>query len=69
VTGYWTWKDNTGLSMIVFESEDAANEMSDQVRSVAMRSPGAGDRDDRGVAEARARRRPAEKHRNRPAVR
>ena len=24
VAGYWTRKDNTGLSMIVFESEDAA---------------------------------------------
>ena len=24
VSGYWTTKDNTGLSMIVFESEDAA---------------------------------------------
>jgi hypothetical protein len=25
VTGYWTRKDNTGLSMVVFESEEAAN--------------------------------------------
>ena len=24
VAGYWTSKDNTGMSMIVFESEDAA---------------------------------------------
>ena len=24
VAGYWTRKDNSGLSMIVFESEDAA---------------------------------------------
>jgi hypothetical protein len=35
VTGYWTRKDNTGLSMIVFESEEAANGMSEQVRSMA----------------------------------
>ena len=25
VTGHWTYKDGTGLSMVVFESEDAAN--------------------------------------------
>lgn len=25
VAGYWTRKENTGLSMIIFESEDAAN--------------------------------------------
>jgi hypothetical protein len=29
VTGYWTMKDNTGLTMIIFESEDAANAMSE----------------------------------------
>ena len=34
VTGYWTMKDNTGLTMIIFESEDAANAMSEQARSV-----------------------------------
>jgi hypothetical protein len=34
VTGHWTRKDNTGLSMIVFESEDAANGMSEQVKSM-----------------------------------
>jgi hypothetical protein len=28
VTGYWTIKDNTGLTMIMYESEDAANHMS-----------------------------------------
>jgi hypothetical protein len=33
VTGYWTRKDSSGLSMIVFESEDAANAASGQVRS------------------------------------
>lgn len=31
VHGYWTWKDNTGLAMVVFESEDAATSMSQQV--------------------------------------
>ncbi len=34
VTGYWTLKDNTGLTMIIFESEDAANAMSEQARSI-----------------------------------
>ena len=34
VAGYWTWKDNTGLSMVIFESEDAASVMSEQVRSM-----------------------------------
>jgi hypothetical protein len=28
LTGYWTIKDNTGLTMLIFESEDAANAMS-----------------------------------------
>lgn len=34
VTGYWTRKDNAGLSMLIFESEDAANSVSEQVRSM-----------------------------------
>jgi hypothetical protein len=33
VTGYWTRKGNTGLSMIVFDSEDAANAGAERVRS------------------------------------
>jgi hypothetical protein len=33
VAGYWTRKDNTGLSMIVCESEDAAQALSGQVES------------------------------------
>jgi hypothetical protein len=33
VAGYWTRKDNGGLSMIVFESEDAASAMPDRIRS------------------------------------
>ena len=33
VTGYWTRKDNSGVSMIVFESEDAANSASGQISS------------------------------------
>lgn len=35
VAGYWTREDNTGLSMVVFASEEAANGMSEQVRSMA----------------------------------
>ena len=34
VAGYWTWRDGTGVSMVIFESEDAANGMSEQVRSM-----------------------------------
>jgi hypothetical protein len=32
--GYWTWKDNTGLSMILFDSEDAANRAGDRIRAM-----------------------------------
>jgi hypothetical protein len=32
--GYWTWKDDTGLSMVIFDSEDAANQAADQVRAM-----------------------------------
>jgi heme-degrading monooxygenase HmoA len=35
VAGYWTRKDNAGLSMSVWESEDAANTASEMVRSAA----------------------------------
>jgi hypothetical protein len=34
VTGYWTRKDNTGLSMVIFESEEAANGMSERIASI-----------------------------------
>jgi len=34
VTGYWTRKDDTGLSMIIFESEEAANRMSELTPSL-----------------------------------
>jgi hypothetical protein len=34
VTGYWTMKDNTGLTMLIFESQEAADAMRDQARSV-----------------------------------
>ena len=33
VAGYWTRKDQAGLSMIVFDSEDAAKAASDQIPS------------------------------------
>lgn len=32
--GYWTWKDNTGLSMVVFDSEDAANQAGTMARAM-----------------------------------
>ena len=34
VAGYWTRKDNTGLSMVIFESEEAANGMSERIASI-----------------------------------
>lgn len=30
ITGYWTTKDNTALSIFMFETEEAANRMSGQ---------------------------------------
>jgi len=33
VAGYWTRKDDAGLSMIIFDSEDAANAASERVPS------------------------------------
>jgi hypothetical protein len=37
VSGYWTRKDNTGLSMILFESEDAATRASEMVPTMVPR--------------------------------
>jgi hypothetical protein len=34
VTGYWTRKDNTGFSMVIFESEEAAEGMSQRMQSI-----------------------------------
>ncbi len=33
VAGYWTRKDDTGLSMLIFESEEAATNAEEQVRA------------------------------------
>lgn len=33
VAGYWTRKGNTGLSLAVWESEEAANNASEMIRS------------------------------------
>jgi hypothetical protein len=35
VTGYWTRKDDSGIAMVIFESEDAAEAMSQRVSSIA----------------------------------
>jgi len=51
VAGYWTIKDDTGLTMIIFESEDAANGMSEMARSVV---PDAMSLDDVEVREVAA---------------
>ena len=34
VAGYWTRKDDSGVGMVVFESEDAAKAMSERVPSM-----------------------------------
>lgn len=34
VAGYWTRKDDSGLGMVVFESEDAATDMAERVPSM-----------------------------------
>ena len=34
VAGYWTRKDDSGLAMVIFESEDAAKAMSERVPSL-----------------------------------
>jgi hypothetical protein len=34
VAGYWTRKDDTGLAMVIFESEEAATNMSERVPSL-----------------------------------
>jgi len=34
VAGYWTYKDGTGVAMVVFESDEAANGMSQRVPSM-----------------------------------
>jgi hypothetical protein len=34
VAGYWTRKDDSGLGMVIFESEDAAEAMRDRVPSM-----------------------------------
>ena len=35
VTGYWTRKDDSGLAMAIFESEDAAEAVREMVPSLA----------------------------------
>jgi hypothetical protein len=34
VAGYWTRKDNTGLSMVIFDSEDSAKRAKEQLPSM-----------------------------------
>jgi hypothetical protein len=51
VAGYWTIKDDTGLTMIIFESEDAANAMSEMAGLVV---PDAMSLDDVEVREVAA---------------
>ncbi len=39
--GYWTWKDNTGLSMVIVDSEEAANQAAARVRDMVGSMEGA----------------------------
>ena len=34
VNGYWTRKENTGMAMVVFESEEVANDMAERIPSM-----------------------------------
>jgi hypothetical protein len=36
VAGYWTRSGDTGLSMVVYESEEAARAVADQIRSLGL---------------------------------
>jgi hypothetical protein len=51
VTGYWTIKDDNGLTMLMYETEDAANRMSEQVKGAV---PGAVTLDNVEVREVAA---------------
>jgi hypothetical protein len=37
--GYWTWKNNSGLSMTIFESEEAATQAANQVQEMIQSRP------------------------------
>jgi hypothetical protein len=37
--GYWTWKNNSGLSMAIFDSEDTANQSADRARQMIEANP------------------------------
>lgn len=38
-TGYWTWKNNSGLSMAIFDSEEAATQSADRAREMIEANP------------------------------
>lgn len=50
VAGYWTRKDNTGLAMVIFDSEDAANRAREQVPTMVPDTVTLEDVDVRAVA-------------------
>jgi hypothetical protein len=37
--GYWTWKNNSGLSMAIFDSEDNATQSADRAREMIEANP------------------------------
>jgi hypothetical protein len=38
-TGYWTWKNNSGLSMAIFDSEETATQSADRAREMIEANP------------------------------
>ena len=38
-TGYWTWKNNSGLSMAIFDSEDNATQSANRAREMVEANP------------------------------
>jgi len=37
--GYWRWKNNSGLSMAIFDSEDNATQSADRARAMVEANP------------------------------
>jgi len=37
--GYWTWKNNSGLSMTIFDSEESATQAANQVQEMIQSRP------------------------------
>jgi len=62
VSGYWTIKGGSGLTMLIFDSEDAANRMSDQAGSAVPDAMTLENVEVREVAAHASRATPADPH-------